>query len=39
MIDAGLRQKQRQNRELVDQISASLILQGYLESRKAKEQK
>jgi putative Holliday junction resolvase len=39
MIDAGLRQKQRQNRELVDQISASLILQGYLESRKAREQK
>ncbi len=37
MIEAGLRRKQRQNKELVDQISASLILQGYLESRKSGE--
>ena len=37
MIDAGLKRKQRQNKELVDQISAALILQGYLESRKFKE--
>src|SRR4030043_313394 len=34
MIDAGLKKKQRQNKELVDQISAVLILQGYLEYRK-----
>ena len=35
MIAAGLKKKQRQNKELVDQISAALILQGYLESRKS----
>ncbi|MBN2214087.1 MAG: Holliday junction resolvase RuvX [Bacteroidales bacterium] len=34
MIDGGLKKKQRQNKELVDQISAALILQGYLEYRK-----
>ena len=38
MIEAGLKKKQRQNKELVDQISAALILQGYLESRKFNEQ-
>lgn len=32
MIDAGLGKKQRQNKELVDTISATLILQSYLES-------
>ncbi len=37
MIDGGLKKKQRQNKELVDQISASLILQGYLEYRKLNE--
>lgn len=37
MIEAGLKKKQRQNKELVDQISAALILQGYLESRKLKD--
>lgn len=30
MLDAGLKKKQRQNKELVDQISATLILQSYL---------
>ena len=34
MIEAGLKKKKRQDKELVDQISAALILQGYLESRK-----
>ncbi len=37
MIEAGLKKKKRQNKELVDQISAALILQGYLEIRKLKE--
>lgn len=37
MIDGGMKKKQRQNKELVDQISASLILQGYLEYRKFNE--
>lgn len=32
MIDAGLGKKQRQNKELVDTISATLLLQSYLES-------
>lgn len=34
MIDAGLKKKQRQNKELVDAISATLILQSYLDRRK-----
>lgn len=33
MIDAGLKKKDRQNKELVDSISATLILQSYLLSR------
>jgi RNAse H-fold protein YqgF len=33
MIDAGLGKKQRQNKELVDTISATLILQSFMESR------
>ncbi|MCD8296896.1 MAG: Holliday junction resolvase RuvX [Prevotella sp.] len=32
MIDGGLRKKTRQNKALVDEISATIILQGYLES-------
>jgi len=36
MIDAGLKKKDRQNKELVDSISATLILQSFLESRKFK---
>ena len=31
MIDAGLKKKDRQNKELVDTISATIILQSYLE--------
>jgi len=33
MIDSGLKKKQRQNKALVDEISATIILQSYL-SRK-----
>lgn len=32
MVDAGLKKKARQNKELVDQISATIILQSYMES-------
>ncbi len=34
MIDAGLGKKDRQNKALVDKISATIILQSYLESIK-----
>jgi putative Holliday junction resolvase len=33
MIDAGLKKKARQNKELVDTISATIILQSYMESK------
>lgn len=33
MLEAGLKKKDRQNKELVDKISATIILQSYLESR------
>lgn len=33
MIDSGLKKKQRRNKALVDEISATLILQSYLASR------
>ncbi len=36
MIDGGLKKKARQNKELVDEISATIILQSYLESLKFK---
>ena len=32
MIDAGLRKKARQNKELVDEISATIILQDWMKS-------
>ena len=32
MIDSGLKKKQRQNKALIDEISATLILQSYLAS-------
>lgn len=32
MLDGGLKKKDRQNKELVDEISAVIILQGYMES-------
>ena len=34
MIDAGLKKKERQDKALVDGVSATIILQSYLESRK-----
>ena len=34
MIDAGLGKKDRQNKELVDAISATIILQSYMQMRK-----
>jgi putative Holliday junction resolvase len=34
MIDGGLKKKKRQDKETVDKISAVLILQSYLESKK-----
>jgi putative holliday junction resolvase len=33
MIDAGLKKKDRQNKELVDTISATIILQSYLQGK------
>ena len=33
MIDSGLKKKDRQNKELVDEISATIILQSFMESR------
>lgn len=34
MIDSGLKKKDRQNKALIDEISATLILQSYLEQKK-----
>ena len=34
MIDSGLSKKQRQNKALIDEISATIILQSYLYSKK-----
>jgi putative Holliday junction resolvase len=34
MIDAGLHKKARQNKALVDEISATIILRDYLESQR-----
>ena len=36
MLDGGLKKKDRQRKELVDEISATIILQSYLESHKLK---
>ena len=36
MITVGLKKKDRQNKALVDEISATIILQSYMESRKFK---
>ena len=33
MLDAGLKKKDRQNKALVDEISATIILQTYLDSK------
>ncbi|MBQ6652005.1 MAG: Holliday junction resolvase RuvX [Prevotella sp.] len=37
MIDAGLGKKRRQDKKLVDEISATIILQSYMEARKSRE--
>ena len=34
MIDGGLKKKQRQNKALIDKISATIILQTYLDQKK-----
>ena len=34
MIDAGLGRKSRQNKALVDEISATIILQDYLQKKR-----
>ena len=34
MIDSGLKKKARRNKELVDEISATIILQSYMETKK-----
>lgn len=34
MLEAGLKKKERQNKGLVDEISATIILQSYLESKR-----
>ena len=36
MLDGGLKKKDRQRKELVDEISATIILQSYMESRRVK---
>ena len=33
MIDSGLKKKQRQNKALIDEISATIILQSYLQQQ------
>lgn len=35
MLEAGLKKKDRQNKALVDEISATIILQTYLESKRS----
>jgi putative Holliday junction resolvase len=37
MIDGGVKKKDRQNKALVDEISATIILQGYMESKRMKQ--
>lgn len=34
MIDAGVKKKNRQNKETIDAVSATIILQSYLEQKK-----
>ena len=33
MLDGGLKKSQRQNKALIDEISATIILQAYLENK------
>jgi len=39
MLDGGLRKKARQNKALVDEISATIILQSYMDSCRLKNNK
>jgi putative Holliday junction resolvase len=39
MLDAGVKRKDRQRKELVDTISATILLQSFLESRQFKNQR
>ena len=32
MIDSGMKKKDRQNKAMIDEISATIILQGYMSS-------
>ena len=34
MIDGGLTKKERRNKALIDQVSATIILEEYLESKR-----
>ena len=38
MIDGGLKRKQRQDKAIVDAVSATIILQGYLEQKRNSKQ-
>lgn len=38
MLDGGLKKKDRQNKALVDEISACIILQSYMEARRIKNE-
>ncbi len=37
MLEGGLKKKDRQNKALVDEISATIILQGWMEAHRKKE--
>jgi putative holliday junction resolvase len=36
MLEGGLKKKDRQNKEMVDAISATIILQSYMEQKRNK---
>lgn len=38
MLESGMKKKDRQNKAIVDEISATIILQGYMESRAYKSE-
>lgn len=38
MLESGMKKKDRQNKAIVDEISATIILQGYMESRAYKRE-
>jgi putative Holliday junction resolvase len=39
MIDGGIRKKERQDKSMIDKISASIILQSFLDKRRIKEKR